>query len=625
MIKYLLLTVSLATSAICFGQKKPNIDSLLKVADAEITDTAKAKIYNKVGNYYMDNNLGKAIEYFEKSKEIALRINNKLKAANNFYSIGFCYLRKADFEKSLYNYQQSTKIYEELKDTIRLSNALMSMGNVYFQSNDIPNTIQYYEKAGLLVEIKKDSIQLQIIYDTKGTIYDKLGKYDTAVFFLKRAITLAKKLNMNDMRYGSLSNLALTYKHQFKTSEALKCFDSVLVYFIETNQPDDSKAIVYNNIAATNVQAGNFAEAQIIFNKSIALCKSAGIPTVEMENYRNMADMYGKMKNFEQQAMFQKKYYDIKDSIFSVENKNQLTEQEASYQVEKKNVEIVKKDAEVIKQKSQRNILIIIALSILAVLAVVALFYSRIRNKNKLLEQKNIQINEQKDELQTLNQVKDRLFSIISHDLRNPLVTLRSYLSLADNDAVAPEKKQQFKLQTMNAVSQTSDMLDNLLAWANVQIKNTTASVVPLNIEDIVADEISNVQAQAYQKQITITPQLQVVLLPGDYDIISIALRNLLTNAIKYSNNNSCITITTIKSGGTVLLSVKDNGVGLYAAQIKQILTSQNDTTKGTEGEKGSGLGLFLVRELLQKMNATLSIESEPGKGSNFTIEIPAL
>ena len=223
-----------------------------------------------------------------------------------------------------------------------------------------------------------------------------------------------------------------------------------------------------------------------------------------MENYRNMSDMFGDMKNYEQQAVYLKKYYNFKDSLYSADSKNQLTELEANYTVEKKNGELVKKDAEVAEQKNRQRILLIVAFSILALLGLLMLFYKRIQNKNRLLQEKNVQINEQKDELQTLNHVKDRLFSIISHDLRNPLVTLRSYLMLADNDAVAEEKKQQFKVQTMNAVSQTGDMLDNLLAWANVQIKNTKANIIPINIADLLSDAVNNVKAQAFQKNISI-------------------------------------------------------------------------------------------------------------------------
>jgi tetratricopeptide (TPR) repeat protein len=108
----------------------------------------------------MDNNAGKAIEYLEKAKEIATALKLKLKEANNFYSLGFCYKMKADYEKSLYNYQQSTFIYDQLKDSFRMSNALMSIGNVYFDNKDTEKTDFYYDKAGELIIALKYTINL---------------------------------------------------------------------------------------------------------------------------------------------------------------------------------------------------------------------------------------------------------------------------------------------------------------------------------------------------------------------------------------------------------------------------------------------------------------------------------
>jgi len=606
-----------------FAQRHAPVDSLLRAADAEKSDSALVIIYQQLGSYYQDNNAGKAIEFFEKENALAKQLKWPLKIGNSFYDLGYTYLLLADFNKSLYNYQQSTVYYEQLKDDYRLSNAYMSIGNVYFQNNDFRHVDEYYDKAETLILKMKDSGQLNSLYDSRGVNYDRAGKFDSAEIWLKRAYLIARLIKAEDYAMNSLSNLSLTYKHLNRTDEALRGFDTVLTYYLKTNAPKDYLSAIYNNIASANAQAGRIPQALAAFNKSIEIGEAAGVTAVVMENYRNMSDMFGSIRDFEKQSIYLKKYYNLKDSIFTVDNKNALTELEATYKVDKKNLELVKKDAEVSRQKNQRNIFFIIALAVFGILGALVFFYSRIRNKNALLQQQNIQINEQKNELQTLNQVKDRLFSIISHDLRNPLVTLRSYLALADNEAIAPEKKLQFKLQTMNAVSQTGDMLDNLLAWANVQIKNTKANIIPVSLPDLVEDTLSNVAAQSFQKQLSIQKDIQVNMVPGDYDILSIALRNLLTNAIKYSDEKKTISIIATRDENNAFVTVKDEGIGLTAEQINSILSNQNDTTKGTKGEKGSGLGLFLVRELLQKINATLAIESEPGKGSSFTIVLP--
>jgi signal transduction histidine kinase len=362
--------------------------------------------------------------------------------------------------------------------------------------------------------------------------------------------------------------------------------------------------------------------AKIAFNKSIEYGKSAGSIPLEMENYRNLSDMYGNVKDYAQQTFFLKKYYTLKDSLFTTDNKNQLTQLEADYKIEKKNSEIVKKEREVEKGKNQRNLFILLSGGMVLLLGGLGFFYSRIKNKNTQLAEQNIQINKQKDELQKLNGVKDRLFSIISHDLRNPLVTLRSYLSLSDNANISDDKKRAFKKQTTQAVSQTTDMLDNLLIWANMQIKNTNASIVSVDLQEVILDAVDNVNAQAQQKNIAIHRNIEVSSALGDKNILNIALRNLLTNAIKYSEENKNIFISATQKDNKVLLSVKDEGIGMTTQQITDLLKNETETTKGTHGEKGSGLGLFLVKELLLKANNNLTIESEPANGSVFTIEL---
>ncbi len=608
-----------------FAQTGKAVDSLLRALDNAPTDSIRMNLYNKIGDYYMDNNAGKAINYLEKGRVIANKMELPLKAANNSYGIGFCYLIKGDFDKSLENYLEALRTYEKLKDSFRLSNTYMSIGNVYSQNKNYAKTKQYYALAQDLIVAQKDSGQLVNILAEIGMLYDQQHQYDSAIIYLKQSKQLAEMLHDKEMMANELSNIGLTYKHQQKTALALACFDSVLQIFKTIQAPVDNFAALYNNIAATNSQVGNYEKAKQAFNQSIAFAKQAGSPYIEMENYNNLADMYERMKNFELQSQYLKKFYKIKDSLFTSGNKNQLTQLEADYQVEKKNSEIALKDLAATRHINQRNILLAIALMAAFVLTTLALLYNRIKVSNRLLKDKNDQINQQNVELENLNQVKDRLFSIISHDLRNPLITLRTYLSLADDVTLSSDKKDLFKRNTMQAVSQTCDMLDNLLLWANLQIKSSNPNITHINVEECIQDALDTVNGQALQKQVTLETELQAKAAMGDYTILTIALRNLLTNAIKFSNAKGMVHIKTYSENEHVFIAVKDEGIGMTSEQLHQLSTNTTDSTAGTSGEKGSGLGVFLTKELLNKTDATLVIESEPENGSIFTIKMPAI
>ena len=544
--------------AIGIRAQNKKVDSLLTALDAATADTTKVKILHSIAEMYMDNNPNKAIDYLQKAVESAKRSESKLQVANNYYSIGYTYRQKGNYDSSLDYYLRSVRIYEELKDDHRLANALMSIANIYGENDDFKKTNEYFDRCEALIRRSKDSIQLADLMSERGVLYDRKKIYDTALIYLLKGKEIGTALKQDDYIIRSLSNIGLTYKHLHNTKEALRCFDSVLVFFRKNGALADEFAGLFNNIAATYSQDGNYAKARSFFDSSINYANTAGIPYINMENYRNLSDMYKEMKNYQLQADYQNRYYNIKDSLFNVDNKNLLTQLEADYHIEQKNGVIVKQKAEVEHQKNQRNIFIIVALTAALILVILAFVYSRISKKNKQLEEQNIKSNAQKNELQMLNHVKDRLFSIISHDLRNPLITLRSYLFLADNKDLNEEKKKAFKNETLDAVTQTSDMLDNLLTWANMQIKETKAAITPIDIDDCVTNAINNVQAQAQQKQITISRQIDISNALADEHILNIALRNILTNAIKYSAPGKSIFISTQKRGDDILLAIKD-------------------------------------------------------------------
>jgi two-component system, sensor histidine kinase and response regulator len=623
--KCLLLLAALLWYAAAPAQQARQLDSLLKVLDTHTQDSNRMHTLRRIGGYYIDNNPTKAIGYYEQVVELAKKLNDRLRLANAQYDLGFCYLLKSNYDQSLYHYQQSEKIYTELNDQRRLVNALISIGNVFFQHRDFIKTNEYYNHAEVIVRQTKDTVQLSNLYGQRGMIYDQLKQYDTSLRYLYKSLELARLSGNPILVARNLINVGLTWKHKNNTAMALRYFDTAMQLYRQLpDVPVDNIAATYNNIAATQSQAGNYAAAEAAFAKSIECAKQAGIPAIEMENCRNMADMYGNRKDYRRQSLYLTRYYSMKDSIFGADSKNQLTQLEADYQLEKKNNSLVRQAAETNRQKSQRNLFVIIAAGALVLLAALAFFYRRIRQKNSLLEDRNRQIDQQKSELQALNHVKDRLFSVISHDLRNPLATLKGYLSLASDESLPPQQKETYRQKTVLAVSQTSHLLDNLLSWANMQLKAGKPAITPIHLPDCVADAWGAVAAQATQKNIQLHQQMGVDTALGNHPTLEMALRNLFTNAVKFSHTGGSITVFSEKQADRVALTVEDEGVGMDPAQLAALQGNDMESTAGTAGEKGSGLGLLLTKELLLQTAATLHISSQQGSGTRCTILLPA-
>lgn len=617
MAKLLLYIVCIITYTTVAAQSTQRVDSLLRSITTATDDSTLLNLYRQVGEYYMDNNPKKAITYFNNAIPLATSLNKSTALANSHYSLGFSYLMLGKYPESLESYLKSTRIYEANKDNRRLVNAYLSIANVYAQANNKAKRNEYYNKAEALNLLSTDSFQLSNIYSERGTMYDQSGNYDSALLFQRKALHISSLLNDDFGIAGSYTNLGLIHKHKYEGNKAIVLFDSALYYYNKTNDiPIDVYAAVYNNIGATQSLLGKYNEAEASFAKSISYSIQANNRSNEMENYKNLASMYAQKRDYKKQAYYLTKYYNIKDSLNNTNTKNELTQLETDYQLEKKNTEIERNKVKIAQQKNQRNILIIIASTALIVLGGLYYFYKKIQKSNK-------KINAQKTELLQLNQVKDRLFSVLGHDLRNPLVTLHTYLALTEQDTLPQEQKQAYRLQTYQAVLQTSATLDNLLLWANMQIKNTPLTLVPVYLQDVLSDAVADVAAQAKQKQLTILQPITTVNVISDYNSLLIALRNILTNAVKYSTYNTSIHIAVKDVLNATVISIKDAGCGIPPEQIQAILQKNALTTAGTLGEKGSGLGLILVQDILHKLGTTLLIESNETQGTTCSIMLP--
>ena len=614
------LALALYLNCVC-AQENQAIDSLFKLLNDEQIDSNQLSINQAIADYYINLNLNKAIDYYERSKYLAEKLNNKSQIASSYYSLGSCFLTKGNFDLSLENYLKAVRLYEELNFKRRLTKTYIDIAYLYTEYSYYTKAHEYFEKTKLLIDQTQDTFELNYYFQEKGNFYYRQAKYDSAIICIKESNRLAALLNNDNYSIpNSLSNIGLVYKKMGKLDEAHHYIDSALNLLKISGDLDFLLAGIYNNLACIYSAKHQFDSANLYFQKSISQSRDKHDVLLEIENYRNLAEMYGLKKEYGLQIQYLTKYYNIKDSLFNSDKQNQLNQLETDYQLEKKDKLISKKNLEVIKQKNNRNLSLLFSGFAFILLSGLFYYYLKIRKKNQDLEIKNTLIENQKTELQQLNHIKDRLFGIISHDLRNPLITLRNYLMLSDNESISADKKILFKNQTMEAVNQTGDLLDNLLTWANLQLKNVETPLVPIALDECVSDVVNILSVQAKQKEIEIIQRIQAIVFPSNSDVLSIVLRNLITNAIKFSKEKQAIILESNQNEQGIQLIVQDFGQGLSSEQIHAILSSTNDSTLGTKGEKGSGLGLFLVMQMLKKINAQLLIESQLGIGSKFIV-----
>lgn len=250
-----------------------------------------------------------------------------------------------------------------------------------------------------------------------------------------------------------------------------------------------------------------------------------------------------------------------------------------------------------------------------------------LKKAKKTISQQNEELEEQRQQLRQINASKDKFFSIIAHDLRNPIA---GFLNLTDvlsnNFDVFSEKESKEFIDVMNEASkQLYNLLENLLQWSRAQTGSITYEPQFVSVRSMVDDTIDALLINIESKNLKINLKVdekQVVFV--DQNMITTVIRNLLSNAIKFSPENTIITIRSEIDEGKVILSVIDNGIGMSKENIDKLFKiDQHLTTLGTSEEKGSGLGLILCKEFVEKNQGAIWVESTLNKGSEFTFSMP--
>lgn len=250
-------------------------------------------------------------------------------------------------------------------------------------------------------------------------------------------------------------------------------------------------------------------------------------------------------------------------------------------------------------------------------------------NSHKSLEEINreleSEIEERTSELVVSNNIKEKLLSVISHDVRSPLYTLQSVISTYNSNILTKDEFDRFIKQIEGDLNATTGLVDNILYWTANQRKGDTINIEKVDLHKLVEENIQQLNSTARKKSIDVVHNLpEKFMLKTDRGIINFILRNLITNAIKFSHPNGKINIQLTDNDSAISLRVIDEGVGMTQEQIDQLFNSDSvQSTVGTKSEKGTGIGLNLGREYLQKMGGSIKVESIKDKGSTFEVIIP--
>lgn len=573
-----------------------------------------------------------AISFYQQSLAIRQEIDDKVGVAACYNNIGNTYSDMGNYSEALYYLFRALRLREQLSPPRFIDNSLTNIANVYYYLGKDDLSLKHALRA---LEIVKKSPNLDAIISSHvvvGALYHRKKDLTKALSHYEEALRMSIKM-------GNLHNVGLTYNNiaqvhieRKEFAEAKRCLRIALDISEESG---DQESIAINNIGLGLVylksHALDSAIHHLLLSNKIASVIGSKLHLSESSDL--LAQAYEQKQDYKMATRYYKQFISYKDSLFNAEVAQKSNQIGFDFMLDKKQKEIalLEKDKSIqmglVERSRLLNTSMAVVLGLIAVFAIgLYISFGKVKKANEITTEQKEEITRQSVELKELNELKDKILSVLSHDLRSPVASLTSIMTLLDENMISQQEFLELKNGMNNQLSALSLLLDNLLQWSRSQLDGSTKQEKEIvSIPGIVHQNINLLQEWARQKNIQLLlnqPTSDVHAL-ADKSQIDIVIRNLVSNAIKFTDRNGNITVTIEDKGSYTLTCVADTGIGMDENHLQQLFSLSHRSNYGTDGEKGTGLGLLLCKDFIAQNNGTLTVKSTPGVGSTFCVTLP--
>ena len=627
------------------------LDSLLQLAATAPQDTNLIKLYDEIGDMYKDNDAEIAKAYFRKVGDLSEQLDwNK---GRYWYTVDFANMLNRELltDSALVIYQKALALARHEKDDSWEANMLANIGTAYSVKEWYETSLSYYMQALPFLEKENNSRKLQQVYYMISQVYTSIDAVEKAIEYSEKAVAL------NNEDVYSLYSLACAYSKNYQHEKANEYYEEALricemsnntyvkglIYYHLANDAimdfDLDKAERYSQLSMKfnepfgrafccnnflmfsklELLKGNYDQSEAYAGEALQIAIESGALESKLYAYKILSQIAVAQRKYRKDIAYGKEVDIIENAIAKATTLRASEEMAAKYETAKKDLEIENQQQVIARQNMQRALL---AGGMVACVVILAMLWHMLRlrtRRNRILTE--------------VNATKDKFFNIISHDLKNPAVALLESLKLLVRNGRAWDTDiltEYYRGLLQSAEGQVG-LIFSLLDWARVHSGRLTCKIDTFPLSDL-SPAISQIRTIAENKKISLTATIpDNALVNGDSNILATVVRNLLTNAIKFTPAGGQVVIAVepdykdkdclIPAGYTITIS--DTGVGMSKEQISHLFRLDSTRSQpGTAGEQGTGLGLIVCRDLLEKHGTTLHVESEVGKGSKFWFSI---
>ncbi len=625
----------------------------LKFSDIENYRKGKGAVLGNIamlyGNLY---NTDSAERYYRLTIEYCTKFGIKSLITKAKFDLSNLLIIKDCYVEAAENLEQVTDELKLNEDSVLLMFVYTAYGILYSKVNDFDMSLSYYKKAIALDKKVKKINNKSGIYLNMGELYFQNDRsYDSAVFYYRKSVESAPEFTKEQYILAANTNIGNVFLAMKDYDSAKYYYDKVVVSPLIDKVPNNKAAILVN-LGIYYVTVGDFGAADRYLSRGLQLADSLGI-LVYMQNALQSLANLKELTNKPLEALsYYKQFEGIKDSVSSVEARNKIAIMDFDKHVAKQkyNLKILEKENEI-----KNDIIVLQAVGLVLFLLIfigLSLFIISLRRNrrridelykqlsirnekskhaneelktvNEELNSLNDNLNDKQQQLLELNKAKDKFFSIIGHDLKSPYNSLLGFLDLLEkrwDDYPDTEKRRMISMLLANA-RETFVLLENLLNWGRSQqglIKPIVKQfLLKKSLEQIWHLFQSSFEQKRIKFELDISDDFNITT---DERILLQILQNLINNAVKFTNREGQVTVSSIKTGKEIKVCVSDTGIGFPKGKIPHIFDLDFDFNRpGTMDEKSSGMGLILCKEYARIIDAELSVETEENKGSTFCL-----
>jgi signal transduction histidine kinase/tetratricopeptide (TPR) repeat protein len=593
----------------------------------------EARTYTQMASVAKDAGVRKDSVMFLYQQALAIRkqLNDNKGLAATLHNIALMYDDFGDYTQAMHYYLEVLKIVEKHNFDDRKAYVTLSIAELRTKQGKNEEAMGYYRQAQAIFKKIGDKRGEGIILHQLGEIEQHKGNLSLAAQYYYQSLVLRKTIKDYKGIAYCYSSLGKYYQVQDSFSKAVEHY--VKAIKIKTSIQDITELPKdYIGIGKCLLQLYDYKNAIEVTHKGLFVATKGSFKVYMRDCSQLLSQIYKATKNYDSSLYYFEQFKLYADSLQNQDIERKTAQLQAQYEFEKKE-ELLKREHEVEKRMYMWLNLLIICMLIGVLAFSIYIYKSRIKLQKSYnnLEQANDTIKiqatvlkQQTQELAHTNQTKDKLFAIIGHDLKSPVASLLGLLNLLSSQSISQEEFVELAEHIEKNLTQVHFTLNNLLEWAKTQLKGIQTQAQTIDLKELATENINLLGETALHKGIILVSNIADTSLAwADKEQINLVFRNLLSNAIKFSQRGDTVNISAqIHTDNYWLITVKDTGVGM-SAEITQQLFDRPHSTYGTNGEKGTGLGLTLCKDFVSRNGGKIWVESELGKGTTFFFTIP--